>query len=506
MAGTQIGNKVLQTGASFSAFMYGAGGKGFADVLKIKTPEIKTNRIFRDAESIFDNKYIKDIVGYKTKPTVQIKIEEIPGNKYMMTNKETIKLESTGLRTPTIRTTMTERPMELLGINKNISPNKTTQLSVYGAKIYEKPTTTVSYPSKVPWRFESITRQTKLEPTNTWIDIRFENGKLVTKEIPYEKVRFFEDTRAEQSLMILRERPSKPLFRSDIYTKMEEPYKPSSFMKFGLLQLPFEKQLTYTGQFDMPVVKSASLDAMMYGELQKQKQETSTVQKLRDMTKQRDEQAYLPASLQIQKQEQQQSQMQKQDTVFEQVMKSQDRTIKESVAKFTSGIFRSPGESTRVISNKVEQSGFNVYVKDRSYVHGKKRYAESWKKANTTPLSEEAALSLGGTAVDQSAAASFKIRPTEGHAKALKIGVDPWGVLSGKFYQKNGTYIETTTNRIDSPGEIKGISALGWIANQRRMTSPPASTRIDYKAQGNKTIQGTYNMPDFSKMMRGLGL
>jgi hypothetical protein len=154
----------------------------------------------------------------------------------------------------------------------------------------------------------------------------------------------------------------------------------------------------------------------------------------------------------------------------------------------------------------VEISGYNVYVKDRSYVHGKKRYAESWKKANTTPLSEEAALSLGGTAVDQSAAASFKIRPTEGHAKALKIGVDPWGALSGKFYNNKGTYIESTSNRIDSSGEIKGISALGWIASQRKTTFNPASTRIDYKAQGNKTIQGTYNMPDFSKMLRGLGL
>jgi len=151
-------------------------------------------------------------------------------------------------------------------------------------------------------------------------------------------------------------------------------------------------------------------------------------------------------------------------------------------------------------------AGYNVYVKDRSYVHGKKRYAESWKKANTTPLSEEAALSLGGTAVDQSAAASFKIRPTEGKAKTLKIGVDPWGVLSGKFYNKKGVYIESTTNRIDSPGEIKGISALGWIAKQRRTMFNPSPTRIDFKTQGTTKTSGVYQMPDFNKIMRGVGL
>jgi hypothetical protein len=181
--------------------------------------------------------------------------------------------------------------------------------------------------------------------------------------------------------------------------------------------------------------------------------------------------------------------------------------MKDASDLFKPVLYGLPDISSKIVSkNKEEKQGFNVYIKDRSYVHGKKRYAESWKKANTAPLSEEAALSLGGTAVDQSAAASFKIRPTDGQAKQLKIGVDPWGVLSGKFYKSKGTYIESTSNRIDSSGEIKGISALGWIANQRRTTYSPVSTRIDYKAQGSKTIQGTYDIPDFNKIMRGMGL
>jgi hypothetical protein len=156
--------------------------------------------------------------------------------------------------------------------------------------------------------------------------------------------------------------------------------------------------------------------------------------------------------------------------------------------------------------NREEKPGYDVYIKDRTYVHGKKRYAERWKKANTTPLSENAALSLGGTAVDQSAAASFKIRPTSSKAGRLKIGVDPWGMLSQKFYRnKKGTYIESTGNRIDSPGEIRGISALGWIANQNKMTRSLTPARIHYKAPGRmRTVNAVYSV-DVDKITRGMG-
>lgn len=165
---------------------------------------------------------------------------------------------------------------------------------------------------------------------------------------------------------------------------------------------------------------------------------------------------------------------------------------------------------------KTHEPGYNVYIKDRSYVEGKKKYRERWVKANSTPLTEGAAMSLGATAVDQSAAASFRITQSEGKPGLLKIGVEPWNILSSKFYHKKGTYIESTQSRIDSTGEIQGISALGWIANQRRAYTPSMPTtrmpivkplRIDYGTpQATRTTKTMYTLPNIDKILRGVGM
>jgi len=145
-----------------------------------------------------------------------------------------------------------------------------------------------------------------------------------------------------------------------------------------------------------------------------------------------------------------------------------------------------------------------MYVKERSYVHGRKRIPEHWKKANTVPLSEEAALSLGGSAVDNSAAASFRIKEASGKARRLKINVDPWSMIKFKFYKKGNTFIEKSSNRIDSTGELKGISALGWIANQQKAYLPM------YKASATPKVKAVQMVSikafDINKYLRGVGL
>jgi hypothetical protein len=167
-------------------------------------------------------------------------------------------------------------------------------------------------------------------------------------------------------------------------------------------------------------------------------------------------------------------------------------------------IIRLMGIETSDTKTKQHSEGYDVYVKERSYVRGKKRYPESWKKANTSPLSEDAALSLGGTAIDQSAAASFKIRPTDGIAKPLKFPVDPWGSISNKFYKKNGVYIESTSNRIDTSGEIKGISALGWIASRQKAFKPVGIPRQQKTTR--VLVSPSFKAFDINQYMRGLKL
>jgi hypothetical protein len=106
--------------------------------------------------------------------------------------------------------------------------------------------------------------------------------------------------------------------------------------------------------------------------------------------------------------------------------------------------------------------GFDVLVKDRVYVKGKRKYDERFVKVNRVPLGRLDALSLGGSAVDNSAAATFKIRRASGKkAKPLKLRTVPWGFISHKFDVRPGdVFVEPSLYRIDTSGEVRGISAL----------------------------------------------
>lgn len=141
------------------------------------------------------------------------------------------------------------------------------------------------------------------------------------------------------------------------------------------------------------------------------------------------------------------------------------------------------------------EQGYNVFIKDRVYVKGKKKLPEKFLKANKFPLTYDDALSLGGSAVDNSAAATFKIKKTAERPKPLNIRASNWNAIQNKFYMKNDRYIEQTTYRIDKPGEIKGISALGWIAKQKKITPRKRKTTID-------PFDIDYLVPDIENQMK----
>lgn len=126
---------------------------------------------------------------------------------------------------------------------------------------------------------------------------------------------------------------------------------------------------------------------------------------------------------------------------------------------------------------KTEQQGFNVFVKERYHYKGKKRKTPGWTKLNKSPLVEMDALSVGSSATDNSSAASFKIKETNRKPQPLKLNIARWPSNQPKFYKKGNIFIEKTGFRIDTPGEIKGISALGWIAEQRRKQAPRRKTK-----------------------------
>jgi hypothetical protein len=156
---------------------------------------------------------------------------------------------------------------------------------------------------------------------------------------------------------------------------------------------------------------------------------------------------------------------------------------------------------------EMDRQGYIVMVKDRVYVKGKKTYADKYIPVFKQPLNERDALSLMGTVLNESAAATGYIKPVEGKPKSLPFMVDPWSYLQNMFYTKEGKYIEKTEHRINTQGEIQGISALGWVSEKKKQETPvPQIKRYRLDAE-----MGKVEIPDmnltlddlYKKMLKG---
>lgn len=91
--------------------------------------------------------------------------------------------------------------------------------------------------------------------------------------------------------------------------------------------------------------------------------------------------------------------------------------------------------------------GFNVLVKRKGF----------FEKINFSPLSKQEALAFGGFEVETTPAATFKIEKAN-----EMIGQRFKGFFKREnFYQKNGLYIEKKKKRINTIGELRGITFKG---------------------------------------------
>ncbi len=87
-------------------------------------------------------------------------------------------------------------------------------------------------------------------------------------------------------------------------------------------------------------------------------------------------------------------------------------------------------------------------------------------KLNKKALPKNKALNLGAEAVDNTASATFKLIPAG--KKKKEVSDDLGFHLRGKFTKKNSVYVEKNKHRIDSIGEIQGITVKGWLAQRRK--------------------------------------
>lgn len=115
-----------------------------------------------------------------------------------------------------------------------------------------------------------------------------------------------------------------------------------------------------------------------------------------------------------------------------------------------------------------EKDSYHVFVKYRQYKEGIKIGKGELKQITRKPLISEHAKAYGGSKVRKSEKATFVLKRAAQKPGKLPPGVDPWYEISEQFYEKEpGIFIEKTSFRIDTPGEIRGISMRGWIAPKK---------------------------------------
>ena len=117
-----------------------------------------------------------------------------------------------------------------------------------------------------------------------------------------------------------------------------------------------------------------------------------------------------------------------------------------------------PDSKLGTINPPRKEGSYDTYVKDKG----------KWFRANKKPRTRLGALSFGANLVDNSSSASFKIKPSKKEARKNLIDDNYFNFNRGKFNKKNGIYIEKKSKRIDTLGEIQGITAKGWLAKRNR--------------------------------------
>ena len=111
---------------------------------------------------------------------------------------------------------------------------------------------------------------------------------------------------------------------------------------------------------------------------------------------------------------------------------------------------------------------FHVEVKKRQYVHGEKVYPTSYKRVTKRPLKEFDALAIGADIVGKNEKATFRLIPSDSKPSKSTKKVKDWFGIGFEFDRKpDGLVVEKTAYRINSPGEIRGISMRGWAARRK---------------------------------------
>lgn len=140
-----------------------------------------------------------------------------------------------------------------------------------------------------------------------------------------------------------------------------------------------------------------------------------------------------------------------------------DRIIKPPV------IYDELEEIQEEIIKGIEEDAYDVYVKNRQYVHGEKKYPTTYRKVSDRPLSDSDAHSLLASILGNTAKASGKIVSVDGEPHPLRKKVDDWWNVAYQYDERpDGRIVEKTQYRINTIGELNEITRKGIEARTNK--------------------------------------
>ena len=108
--------------------------------------------------------------------------------------------------------------------------------------------------------------------------------------------------------------------------------------------------------------------------------------------------------------------------------------------------------------------GYDVFVKRRQWKDGRRIRGTEWVKVNKKSLFYNDAINIGSNIVDNTAKASFKVKPSKGKPVKRKTKTYP----ANEYIQRGNYFVELPEFRIDSKGELREITQRGINANRRK--------------------------------------
>lgn len=114
----------------------------------------------------------------------------------------------------------------------------------------------------------------------------------------------------------------------------------------------------------------------------------------------------------------------------------------------------------------MEKGSYHVEVKERGMYGGEVRKGIKFKRVTRNPLTRSDAMSLGAEITDTGSAVSFRLRRAKEKPSKLSKPVKDYTQRSYKFTKKNDVFIEKPSYRMDTPGELQEVSALGQQARR----------------------------------------